>query len=334
VGRRLPVDALGPCGQADAGVAGTDDSVVMSEAFLGSASEYTRGKLAGPSFTHLSRDLYVVRDGGVRSLGDLDVRPRVEAVLALFPGEVVGHMTSLLLTNVPADDDKLVHLYRGRKDSRSTREGVMVHRVPIQDDEHRDVNGIQLVHGPTTLAHLAPDLTLEQLVGIGDVLANRYKEEDFQKALERAARRPGVELLRQVIPLLDKDSRSPAESRARLRLHAAGFTAMKHKVVIRDQAGGWLAESDLGDPVAKVALQHEGIIHFEKGIEQRIKDIGRDDLSRAEDWQIVNSTKIEDRYPDRLIAKTAAAYLRQAQLLGPHVLPEHLVETFHRRKAG
>jgi hypothetical protein len=55
-----------------------------------------------------------------------------------------------------------------------------------------------------------------------------------------------------------------------------------------------------------------------------MKDVGRDEVMRAEDWQIVASTAEDDQHPERLIAKVTAAYLRQARLLGPQVLPPFL----------
>ena len=130
--------------------------------------------------------------------------------------------------------------------------------------------------------------------------------------------------MRYAATLLDPGSDSPAETRARLRLHAAGFTALQHKVVVRDIGGGWLGEPDLADPLAKVALQHEGAIHFEKGERQRRKDIDRDEVVREEDWQVVSSTALDDAEPDRLIRKVTSAYQRAAKLWGPGVLPLHL----------
>jgi hypothetical protein len=126
------------------------------------------------------------------------------------------------------------------------------------------------------------------------------------------------------VPLLDKGADSPAETRARLRLHAAGFVALRHKVVVRDAAGGWLGEPDLADEVARVAVQHEGAIHFEKGARQRMSDVARDEVVRQEDWQVVASTAKDDARPELLVAKVTSAYRRAAKLWGRHVLPLHL----------
>ncbi len=93
---------------------------------------------------------------------------------------------------------------------------------------------------------------------------------------------------------------------------------------MRDGAGGWLGVPDLADPAAKVSVQHEGVVHFEKGADQRRKDVDRDEQVRREGWEVVVSTAIDDAQPSRLVDKVTRAYLRQAQLLGAHVLPPHL----------
>ena len=110
----------------------------------------------------------------------------------------------------------------------------------------------------------------------------------------------------------------------RLRLHGAGFRALKHGVIVKDADGGWLGQPDLADEVAKVAVQYEGADHFRKGVERRRHDLDRDEVVRAVDWEVVAATAIDDRQPDRLIQRLTRAYVRQARLLGPQVLPDHL----------
>ncbi len=292
----------------------------MSTPFLGSTSEHTRQQLRAKRFRRLSRDLYVLLPGSA----ELDLRERVAAARVVVPDWVGCLWTAGLLTKLPVDDDGGVHLARGRHNSRSMRSGIVVHRFPVRDDEVLDLDGLPATGGPRTLADLAPYLDLERLVAVGDVVLRRYGEAMVQESLARAANRPGVALLRRAVPLLDPDSASPAETRARLRLHAAGFVALKHKVVVCDTGGGWLAEPDLADAAARVAVQHEGTVHFAKGEAQRVRDVDRDELTRGEHWQVVVSTKYDDARPPQLIAKVTAAYFRAALLWGRQVLPPHL----------
>jgi hypothetical protein len=291
----------------------------MTSPFRGSASGWTRQQLRNSRFAHMSRDIYVLRDR------DLDLRTRVDAAKLVVPNGVPCLWTAAELLKLPVDADTTVHLAGGRKAVQSVRADLTVHRLTVRTDETRELRGLLVTDGPRTFTDFGPHLDLEALVALGDVVVRRWGPVSVAVAVSRAKGRPGVALLRQALALLDPKSDSPAETRARLRLHAAGFTRMRHKVVIRDAGGGWLGVADLADEEAKVALQHEGASHFAKGERQRRKDIDRDELARAEDWQVVGSTALDDAQPDRLIDKVTAAYRRAARLSGPHVLPPHLL---------
>lgn len=146
----------------------------------------------------------------------------------------------------------------------------------------------------------------------------------MQAALDRRGRRPGLPRARQALTLADSGADSPAETRARLRLHAAGFVAMRHRVVVRDRDGGWLAEPDLADEQARVAVPHDGLVHVVGSPRARRQDLQRDELTRQADWQVVVATALDDQRPHLLLDKVTDAYRRSARLWGPHVLPPHL----------
>lgn len=295
-----------------------DPSSVDRSVFLGSSSGLTRQRLRARAYVRLSRDLYVVRDT------DVDLRMRTAAARLVFPDAVPCLFTSAVLQRLPVDDDGLVHLARDRRAPRSKRHGVKVHRTPVDDDERLTLDGLVVADGPRTFVDLAARLDLEALVAVGDVVVRRYGLASLQAAVERRRKRPGLALARTALVLADPGADSPAETRARLRLHAAGFTALRHGVTVRDIAGGWLAEPDLADELAKVAVQHDGSVHFRGGERQRLKDVQRDEVTREADWQVVVSTALDDRRPHLLVNKVTAAYRRAARLWGVHVLPAHL----------
>lgn len=288
-------------------------------AFRGSASGLSKQRLRARGYVQLSRDLYVVRGDD-----ETDLRTRTEAALLIFPGAVPCLQTAALLQKLPVDDDGLVHLARGKKAARSERAGVKVHRIPVESDERLDVEGMPVADGPRTFVDLAGTLSFEGLVAVGDVVLRRYDAAALRSAVDRRRRRPGLPLARRALPLLDAGADSPAETRARLRLHAAGFAAMRHGVVIRDAAGEWLAAPDLADEQARVAVQHDGLVHVVGTPGRRRKDIQRDEVSRQADWEVVVSTALDDARPHLLIEKVTAAYLRAARLRGTDVLPPHL----------
>jgi hypothetical protein len=292
------------------------DRVDPTSAFLGSASGLSRQRLRGRRYERLSRDLYVP------SGADLDLRLRTEAARLALPDGVPCLWTAALLQLLPVDDDGSVHLARHRAAARSERDGVRVHRLTVEADELLDVDGLAVTDGPRTFVDLAAYLDLEQLVAVGDVVLRRWGRAALEAAVARRPRRPGLPLARQALPLLDARSESPAETRARLRLHAAGFVGLQHGVVIRDEAGEWLAAPDLGDEAARVAVQHDGAVHLTA--RQRRKDLQRDEVTRAADWEVVIATALDDARPELLLAKVTAAYRRAARLRGPLVLPPHL----------
>lgn len=290
----------------------------MSVPFRGSSSDLSRKQLRGRSYARLSRDVYVLRGT------DLQLRDRVAAAKLVFPDGVCCRQTAALLLRLPVEDDGAIHLTGGPGASRSRRVGLDVHRMQLRADEVLDLDGQLVTTGPRTFADLGPHLVLEALVALGDVVVKRSGQAAVEEAVDRSTGRRGAVLLRQALPLLDPGSDSPAETRARLRLHAAGFTALRHGVIVRDQGGGWLGRPDLADHEARVALQHEGLIHFQKGEHQRRRDVDRDEVMRQQDWEVVISTGIDDARPERLIGKVTAAYLRAARLRGRAVLPPHL----------
>lgn len=307
----------------------------MSTAFLGSSSGLTPQRLRGRSYQRLSRDLYVVRGS------DVDLRTQTEAALLVFPDAVPCLTTSGLLQKLPVDDDGIVHLARARAAPRSERDGVRVHRMPVDDDELLDLDGLRVADGPRTFVDLAARLQLESLAAVGDVVVRRYGLAALQAAVDRRRHRPGIVLARTLLPLLDGGADSPAETRARLRLHAAGFTGLRHGVTVRDAAGGWLADPDLADELAKIAVQHDGAVHFtddpssgndsagkdraqRDAVRRRRQDVQRDELTRQADWQVVVATALDDRRPHLLVDKVTDAYRRAGRLWGEHVLPRHL----------
>ncbi len=296
----------------------------MGDPYRGSESPYSRQQLRGSRHVRVSRDLYVPRPDGQppKSLADLSLGQRIEAGELLVPDLVLcGPTAAAWLRLSGVDDDEKLHVVRPEGSTNSQREGLVVRRMPVRADEVFLARGVRTMTGPRLLADLADTATFEQLVAIGDQVLRRWTREEVQEAVRRAAGRRGVVLLREAVPAMDEGSDSPAETRARLRLHAAGFVGMRHGVVVSDEAGGWLAQPDLADPQARVALQHEGAVHFALGEKQRVHDVHRDTLTVLAGWELVVSTRRDDADPDLLIAKVAHAYRKAALLRGTQMPP-------------
>ncbi len=287
-------------------------------AFLGSQSGLSPQRLRARRYERLSRDVYVLRDAA------LDLRLRLQAVQLVLPDAVGCASTAAQLLSLPWRPDDELFVVRPRDTSASTRPGVRTQRADLAPDEVLTVDGVRVTSGARTFVDLAARGRPLDLVALGDALARRVGVGLVAEAVESAAGRRGVVQARAALTLLDPGADSPAETRLRLRLHDAGFTAMRHGVIVRDEAGGWLSAPDLADERARVAVQHDGLVHLLGDPERRRKDIARDEVTRAAGWEVVLSTAIDDRRPGPLMDRVAAAYLRAARWHGRSVLPRHL----------
>ena len=274
--------------------------------FLGSRSGLTRQQLRARRFRHLHRDVYAP------AVALVDVALRADAVLLALPDARLSHTTAALLWGLPVDDDGRVHVTRGTTACASERGDVVTHRARLHPADADTCRGRPVTSLSRTFVDLAAGLHLEPLVAVGDVVLRRAGLEAMQRAVGRSRRRKGVVLARAALPLLDAAAASAAESRCRLLLHGAGFTQLRHAVVIRDTAGGWVAEADLGDRDARVAVQYDGLVHF-GGEAQRRADVARDELARLAGWEVVVLTRQDLRHPHLAVAKVGAAYERAAQ---------------------
>lgn len=274
--------------------------------FRGSTSDLTRQQLRGRRYRRLHRDVYVLQPHPTDDLA-------YDAVLLALPDARLSHQSAGRLWRLPVADDGRVHVTRpGTSVSRLPH--VRTHRAALHPGDVDECRGRPVTSLPRTFVDLAATLSLDELVAVGDVVLRRAGAAALEDAVARAGRRKGVCRARLALPLLDPTSASPSETACRLLLHGAGWTALQHAVVVRDQAGRWLCEADLGDPAAKVAVQYDGIVHFGNDAQQRIDDVGRDELARAAGWQVVVLTAKDLRHPHLALAKVAAAYQRAEQL--------------------
>jgi hypothetical protein len=228
VGTPVVEDAAG-CGCRAARGGGRDDGAEVSHPhpvplapFLGSGSPLTPQRLRGKRYVRLSHDVYLLR--GL----DADLRTRVEAVRLVLPDAVPCGPTAALLLGLPVDDDGSLHLARHHAAPRSRRDGVRVHRTPVDPDERHDLSGLPVADGPRTFVDLAADLPLEALVAVGDVVARRWSLAELTAAVARrprparsAAVTAGRRPRRRWSALARRDASPVAAARRRLHRPAA-----------------------------------------------------------------------------------------------------------------
>lgn len=272
--------------------------------FLGSRSAFTRQQLRARRFRRLHHDVYApTTECPTAELA-------WDALLLAVPDAVLSHTTAAALWRLPVQHDALLHVTRPPTAGVCRRDGVRTHRAALAGHERDLCRDRAVTSLPRTFVDLAAISTLEHLVTVGDAILRRTSREEVDRAVAGAGRRKGVVLARAALPLLDPGSASPGETRCRLLLHAAGFGTLEHAVPIRDSSGQWLAEADLGDAGARVAVQYDGLLHFGSDPQQRVADVARDELARMAGWEVVVLTARDLRHPHLAAAKVAGAYDR------------------------
>lgn len=283
------------------------DPALPAGPFLGSRSAFTRQQLRARRFRRLHHDVYAL------AAQQLAAELAWDALLLTVPDGTLSHTTAAAAWRLPVQHDALLHVTRAPSAGVCRRDGVRTHRAALAEHDRDICRGRAVTSLARTFVDLAASSTLEQLVAVGDAILRRTGRAEVEQSVARAGRRKGVVLARVALPLLDPGSASPGETRCRLLLHAAGFGALRHAIPIRDSSGQWLAEADLGDADARVAVQYDGLLHFGTDPQQRLADVARDELARMAGWEVVVLTARDLRHPHLAAAKVAAAYDRAAQ---------------------
>lgn len=278
------------------------------EPFRGSAAGLTRQQLRGQRFRRVHRGVYVLTPA------DDTLALRADAALTLFPDAVLSHQTAARLLGLPSDDRGLVHVTRPQATAATERQGIRTHRARLLRADVVSVEGRRLTSPERTFLDLAAVLSDGDLVVLADAVTRRVGEARLARRLSKAAGVRGVRRARGALLQADPLSDSPAETKTRLILHAAGFPRLRHGLNVHNDHGSFLARPDLADEGAGVAIQYDGLVHLGDDPERRRFDIDRDESLRQHGWQVVVLTALDLRHPERMVAKVAAAYARAASV--------------------
>lgn len=240
----------------------------MEGAFRGSVAVrrglLTRGQLYGPRYRRVLPDVFVP----VGTTLDLTTRSRA-AYLHVAPrgGVLAGYSAAQLLgrgcalRRVPAE--VLVP-----RDVRRQPD-LLVRRGCVPDAEVRAVAGCRVTAPLRTAWDLARRLPLVEAVVAVDALARHRSDADpgFEPAqlLAHRAGTPGARSSRaldRVVALADRRAESVPETRLRLHLVLGGLPPPQVQYRVLDAYGFVLARVDLAYPVARLAIEYDGEVHF------------------------------------------------------------------------
>ncbi|ANS77690.1 hypothetical protein SGUI_0294 [Serinicoccus hydrothermalis] len=232
--------------------------------------------LDGPEFRRLL--------GSVRVLAEVTVTAHLlaRAALLVAPDAVVSHHSAARLYGAVVPDSPRVHLTIGRAQDRRRRQGLQWHvDAAATSCLYR---GIRVTTAAQTFLDLAHDLTLVDLVVLGDSLVHRGHASP--NALVEAAESRGIPLARRAAALVRRGAESPMETKVRLLLVLAGFPEPRMQVAFVDRGGQTRYRLDLAYPELKVAIEYDGR-HHAADPAQWGHDISRREWLDDQGWRLV-----------------------------------------------
>ena len=172
--------------------------------------------------------------------------------------------------------------------------GVRGHRL-LSGGDPWQMAGLPIPDPVEVLCQLASVLALEDLAVVADELMNRSElDEEAVRDLVRernaAVRRVGGAKLLRAVRASRRGSRSPAETRIRLTLDAAGIPAAELNAPIEETATGrYLGSPDFVWRKEHVVLEYEGDQHRLDKAQFRYDIVRYDDLT-ADGWRVLRAT--------------------------------------------
>jgi hypothetical protein len=200
------------------------------------------------------------------------------------------------------------------------RRGVVGRKLAPALVSLREVDGLRVSSVASTWAMLAGELSVRELVRLGDAFVTiprddrgRHRPEarlatpEQLRAAARAGRRQGAARLREALELIRVGAMSPLETDWRLDATAAGMPEPRLDAEIRDRWGRLLGIADAAFDAPRVLVEVEGD-HHRVDPRQWARDIEKHAAFTAAGWEVVRLTAahIRGRQP------RAVAILREA----------------------
>jgi hypothetical protein len=166
--------------------------------------------------------------------------------------------------------------------------GIKVRTFKLSPDDVCWLDDMRLTTPERTAFDIGRMLLPDRSIPILDALvqATKLKVDDV---LALAKNRPGVHGRRRLgtaLALVDGGAESPQETRVRLVLVRAGLPPPRTQICFRDERGGVRIRVDMGWPEWKVAVEYDGVQHWDDA-RQRSWDIDRIAILESLGWVVV-----------------------------------------------
>lgn len=202
------------------------------------------------------------------------------------------------------------------------RTGIVGRQVAPALVSVRHLDGFAVTSPASTWAMLAAELSVRELVQVGDALVRIPRDEFARPRRDRmlcsveqlraaidAGRRPGAQRLREAVAAIRVGSASPLETDCRLDAASNGLPEPVLDVEIRDARGRLLGVTEIAFPEFGVLVEVEGD-HHRTSREQWNRDIEKYAAYTVEGYEVVRLTSDHIRGP----RPTAPALIRDALL--------------------
>ncbi|EZP26083.1 DUF559 domain-containing protein [Microbacterium oleivorans] len=231
-----------------------------------------------------------VRVPAGRDLESLAARARQFAE-RMRPWQFFSHSTALALYGAPLPADRVsqrLHVAAHRPDREPRVAGVVGHRLASGLADLREVGGLRVEAPARAWRHVASWWVHEHLVAAGDFLVGERGLLTLDDLAAEVARGPGrgQAALEAALSDVRVGAESPAETRLRLVLCAAGLPEPALNLTLRAPDGRFVARLDLAYERSRVAVEYDGRQHAEDRA-QFERDADRWHDIRAQGWVLV-----------------------------------------------
>ena len=186
----------------------------------------------------------------------------------LRPAMVFSHSTAASLLGAPlparlGNEPLHITAIPPRREPRTL--GVIGHREYHDSSEFGMLRGIPITNPATTWVQLASQLSIDELIVVGDFFVGRSglcSLEDLDSALDARGQR-GIVKLRAAREHIRLGSESPRETETRLAILDGGLPEPELNWVLRTADRRFVARLDMAYPGYRVAVEYDGRQHAE-----------------------------------------------------------------------
>jgi very-short-patch-repair endonuclease len=185
------------------------------------------------------------------------------AQLSMPPGAAFSGKTAAWLHGLDVSPCEPIEMILPSAADGLGRDGVLVHRVALDDSEVEFKRGFRTTSLLRTMFDLSWKLSLVEAVVVADLAlhAGMVRHAELTEWIECRAGVKGVKSARRVLELADPAAESPMETRLRLLLVLGGLPRPQAQVRVHDDQGRFLGRPDLYYPDHRLGLEYDGGTH-------------------------------------------------------------------------